>query len=91
MVEDIKVLLRERMAARVHGVWAKWLNYMFNKGVFKEDGSWVLPREYVDRWTTQMNKKYEELNDIEKEGNRRIADQYIAVFWLVQGRERKNK
>jgi len=88
--DDAKQLLREAIAGHTHRIWTKWLKYMFSKGVFQEDGSWKLPQEYTDRWTKQMQTKYKGLPEGEKKNDRRIADQYLTIFWLFQQRNNDN-
>jgi hypothetical protein len=88
MGDDVKQPLREAIADHAHRVWTKWLSYMFGKGVFNDNGTWTLPKDFVDRWTAQMSRKYKELSEQEKESDRRIADQYLAIFWLLSKKEK---
>lgn len=38
----------------------------FTKCIINEDGSYTIPKEFVDRWTRQMNTKYIDLSEQEK-------------------------
>jgi len=70
----------EQMAAKAHNVWAKWLKYMFSNGVFNVNGSFTIPKSLVEKWTEQMNEKYDELDEKEKKSDRIIAYGYINVL-----------
>jgi len=91
MNDDVKQLLREAVADHAHRIWTKWLSYMFSKGIFNDNGSWTLPKDFVDRWTAQMTRKYKELSEKEKDSDRRVADQYLTIFWLFQNKKVKEK
>lgn len=62
--------LREKLAERVHVVWQRWMGYMLAH--FDE--------EHLNRWRRQANTKYEDLPEDEKESDRSIADEYIALL-----------
>ena len=34
---------------------------------FNKDGSYTIPKEYVDKWTRQINTSYDELSEQEKD------------------------
>jgi len=91
MNDSVKELAREALADHAHRTWTKWLRYMFGKGTFNNDGTWTLPADFVNHWTSQMNRKYKELSEQEKESDRRIADQYLAVFLLTKNKKTEKK
>ena len=74
--------MRERLAEHVHIVWQRWMSYMFSH--FDE--------EHMDRWRRQANTKYEDLPEHEKESDRAIAGEYLALLregiveWIVESR-----
>ena len=71
-----------------HIRWASWQKYMFSKGyVFsKQDGGklelgdFVLPTEFVDRWFRQIDTKYKDLSEQEKESDRKETRNYLPLL-----------
>lgn len=91
--DDFKLI--EKVADKVHDVWAKWMKYQFSKchrvivnngeppiNLFNETGDLLIPKELVDRWTRQMNTPYEELLESEKKSDRELAIEYINLLHL---------
>jgi hypothetical protein len=72
--------MREELAELCHSQWSGWIDYMFAQGVLMTDGSWLMPKEYVDRWKRQSGTPYEDLSAIEKESDRREADKFIDLL-----------
>ena len=72
--------MREKLANLCHEQWANWMNYMFSKGMFNDDGSWTLQIEFVERWKRQMNTPYSLLSKPEQDSDRAEADKFIEVF-----------
>lgn len=72
--------MREALAKLCHDQWSGWIKYMFSKGTLNEDGSWTMPKEFVDRWTRQMNTPYEELSESEQDSDRKEAARFSKVF-----------
>ena len=68
--------LVERLAALCHSQWAGWMRYLFSKAVL-QDGSAVIPQEFVERWVRQMNTPYGRLSESEKESDRTEAKKFI--------------
>lgn len=73
------MLLREKLSAYAHSSWASWMQYMFSKGLLQPDGSIVIPAEYVQRWTRQMNTLYHDLPESEKLSDRDEADKIMKI------------
>ena len=61
--------VRERLAGKLHQIWANWTAY------FLANQS----EENRVRWLRQINTPYSELSETEKESDRRIADQILAL------------
>lgn len=77
--------LREALAKLAHEIWARWMTYQFGKcesGPLSHE--LIIPGALVDRWRRQKNTPYDELPESEKESDRKIADEILAV--LHQGR-----
>lgn len=73
---------KEKLAELCHEQWSGWMRYMFFKGKLNEDGSWTMPKEFVERWTRQMNTPYAELSESEQDSDRKEADKFLR---LVEG------
>jgi hypothetical protein len=71
--------VREALADYAHEAWSGWMKYMFGKGSQNNDGSILLPWSVVERWTRQMNTKYQDLPESEKESDRQEADKMLAI------------
>ena len=63
----------DKLATYEHDRWSRWQKYLFAKCIINEDGSYTIPKEFVDRWTRQMNTKYIDLSDKEKYSDRKEA------------------
>lgn len=86
--------LLEKLAAQEHDRWAGWMEYLFSKCQFKPNpaspgvGSFeaIIPAASVDHWQRQIDTKYADLSEREKESDRVEARKTLAL--LV---EEKNK
>ena len=67
MTEDELI---EALADKEHASWARWMCYVFDIGKTNEDGSFTIPKEYVDRWLRQACTDYKELSEREKQSDR---------------------
>ena len=72
--------VREQLAEYAHRAWSGWMKYMFGKGSSCSDGSILIPKWAVDRWSRQMNTEYEDLPEEEKKSDREEADRMIKIF-----------
>ena len=45
----------EKLAAYEHNRWSRWQKHLFSKCIINQDGSLTIPKEFVDRWTRQIN------------------------------------
>ena len=77
--------IREQLAAYAHEAWSGWMQYMFSKGRPYYDGTLELPAWAVERWTRQMNTRYADLSDMEKNSDREEADKMLAIIGLLDG------
>lgn len=78
--------LRESLARCIHErIWSGWMTYMFSKGTHNPDGSWTLPKEFVDRWTRQVHTPYVLLPDSEKTSDRELVD---PILWALEWNKR---
>lgn len=71
--------IREQLADYAHDAWSDWMKYMFSKMIINDDGTATMPKWAVDRWSYQMNTKYNELSDDMKESDRDEADKILTI------------
>jgi hypothetical protein len=72
--------MREKLAEFAHCQWSGWMKYLFEKCEIGHNGTMIIPAWAVARWTRQMNSKYNELCELEKDSDRKEADGMIDVI-----------
>ncbi len=73
--------MREKLAQLIHEEqWSGWMQYLFSKGVFNDNGTWTMPVWAVECWKRQMETPYIELSEIEQESDRLEADNFLAII-----------
>lgn len=85
LTDRIIEALREDFADQAHESWSGWMKYLFTKGHMKEDGSFVIKPESVQRWITQMNMPYDMLSEKEKDSDRIEAEKYLEILFKSEG------
>ena len=72
--------LTEELAAVEHERWSHWQRYVHSKGVRQLDGSLLLSPDLVARWEKQIETKYVELSETEKESDREQVRKYLPLI-----------
>jgi hypothetical protein len=72
--------LREVVAGMVHHFWRHWMVYQFGRSRKNRRGQLVIPPDLAERWERQAHTCYEQLLESEKESDRVLADELIAVL-----------
>jgi hypothetical protein len=72
--------LTEQLAAIEHERWSHWQRYVHNNGVRQPDGSLLLPPDLVARWEKQIETKYADLANAEKESDREQVRKYLPLI-----------
>lgn len=72
-LEDVNDNIVEKLSNYEHDRWSRWQRHLFSKCEINRDGSLTIPKEFVDRWTRQMNTKYDDLLEEEKKSDRKEA------------------
>ena len=70
----------EKGADLEHDRWARWQKYMFSKSILNADKSVTIPAEFADRWFRQIDTKYADLPEEEKESDRKETRNYLPLI-----------
>ena len=70
----------EKLADFEHDRWSRWQKHLFSKCIINKDGSLTIPKEFVDRWTRQMETDYINLSEQEKDSDRKEAMRIIKCI-----------
>lgn len=71
--------VEEALADLCHKQWSGWMEYLFTKGHFNEDGSFTINTESTQRWVGQMETDYNDLSEKEKESDRIEARKFMKL------------
>ena len=69
--------------------WSGWMKYLFEKTIEITGGHIVIPKWAVERWTRQMNTKYKDLPDEEKESDIKEAEAIINKYSVHERNEKE--
>src|SRR5216683_239552 len=72
--------LLEELAEKAHQSWAHWMTYLFLQSTRQYDGSYVIPKELVERWQRQVETPYAQLSEKEKESDREEARHILPII-----------
>lgn len=83
--EGIKAILEspellEKLAAIEHERWAHWQQYMHDHCAVADDESLVIPAELAQRWQTQIDTRYADLSETEKNSDREQVWRYLPTI-----------
>ncbi len=70
----------EDLASLQHGIWSHWMEYLFRVGTLNEDGTFTIPADKVERWMLQMETKYHDLPEDQRESDRDQAKKVINLL-----------
>ena len=79
-IEHLLDGLVEQLAAVEHERWSHWQRYVHTKCVRQPDGSLLLPASLVARWEKQIETKYAELDEQERESDREQVRKYLPLI-----------
>lgn len=72
--------LVDELAAVEHERWAHWQRYVHDRCDRQQDGSLVIPADLAERWEAQIETRYAELTEREKDSDREQVRQYLPVI-----------
>lgn len=70
----------DELAAIEHERWAHWQRYVHDHCERLQDGSLVIPAELAARWEAQIETRYVELTEREKDSDREQVRRYLPVI-----------
>ncbi len=75
----------EALAEYAHDAWSGWMRYLFSKCEVRvlenvDRASLVIPERFVDRWRRQLETRYADLPEEEKESDRVEAQRMLEVL-----------
>jgi hypothetical protein len=73
-------IVRENLAKYAHDAWSGWMRYLFEKSIFNNDGTVIIPKWAVSRWQRQANTPYAQLPENEKKSDRSEADSILNAL-----------
>jgi hypothetical protein len=62
--------LLESLADAEHAGWARWMKYLFEQCAVNQDGSLTIPADLAAQWQRQIETRYADLSENEKEADR---------------------
>ena len=80
--KEIEEKFVEKGAELEHDRWARWQEYMFSKFVEHENGKGeylCLHKDFWKRWNRQIDTKYIDLSEEEKESDRKETRNYLPL------------
>ena len=77
-MENSKII--EILAEYEHDRWSRWQKHLFSKCIVNKDGSVTIPKQFVDRWTRQINTDYINLSEEEKDSDRKEAIRIVECI-----------
>jgi hypothetical protein len=72
--------LVDELAAIEHERWAHWQRYVHDHCERQQDGSLVIPAELAARWEAQIETRYVQLTEREKDSDREQVRRYLPVI-----------
>ena len=72
--------ITEKVAFYQHTIWSHWMKYLFCVSKRQADGSVIIPKELVDRWSQQIVTQYNDLTEKEKKSDRDQAEIIIKII-----------
>lgn len=80
--------LIDALAAIEHERWSHWQRYLHSKGEVQADGSLLLPRDLVEHWERQIETKFVDLEEDEKDSDREQVLRYLPLVekWIASRR-----
>ena len=73
-------MLRQKLAAVQHEIWADWMRYLFQVSELNDDGTYTISEEKARRWIRQLNTPYSKLSEDEQRSDLELADRILSII-----------
>jgi len=74
------IAIIEALSEYAHNSWSEWMKYLFEKGIYCEDGTFKIDKQYAEKWMKQSTTEYNDLSNEEKDSDRAEAIQIWKVL-----------
>lgn len=72
--------LIEILAEFEHDRWSVWQKYVHYICIKNNDGSYIIPKEYVNRWNNEIETEYKSLPNSIQESDRKQVKKMLKVL-----------
>lgn len=76
--------MMEKLAYIEHERWSDWQAYLFSVCDKNPNGSLTIPSFFVQKWERQINTRYTNLSEAEKESDRDQVKRYLYLIDPMQ-------
>jgi len=73
-------MLREKLAELEHERWSNWQRHLHGQCLKYREGILLIPASSVKHWERQINTKYKDLTEREKDSDRKEADNTLKLL-----------
>lgn len=73
-------MIRQKLADLAHRQWSGWMEHLFTKCTFDDDGTATIPAWAVTRWRRQIATPFADLSLDERELDLSEADRVLAIL-----------
>ena len=74
------VIPDEKLAAIAHQIWARWCQFFLDSCNTDSSGRLIVPTNKQQLWKTQIETPYERLSEADKNKDRKVAGEIMAVI-----------
>ena len=79
-VPERLVIPDEKLAATAHQIWARWCQFFLDSCNTDSNGRLIVPTNKQQLWKTQIETPYERLSEADKNKDRKVAGEIMAVI-----------
>ena len=83
--------IKESLARLEHEQWVHWMKYMYSLCSQDKHGNYIIPKEKAERQLKQINTKYKDLSEEEKQSDKDWAEKTLRRINLIKLLKEENK
>ena len=72
--------LKSELAAVQHEIWAHWMQYLFSICIEEDDGCYIIPSIFADRWKRQIATHYDHMSPKEQASDLEQVDRFMPIL-----------